>query len=154
MHFQHERPLIQARHNGRRPTRQAVQQGAGFPIAEHTPLVALLVAGKNIGRARTTFRDQFQHPHFRRAKAGAERGEFFKQHHDGPPKPRQGAQIHRKKVDPGPRRRRAIGLPGPAGDFEMLIPYLDGRYPPCGHFRGRAVSDDSVGTKFSFETML
>jgi hypothetical protein len=37
---------------------------------------------KNVGRAGVTFEDQFEHPHFRGAQAGAGHGKFFEQFHD------------------------------------------------------------------------
>src|SRR5258707_7911093 len=102
--------LVEAGHCGCRRASEPVEQGSDFPILEHTPLVGLSVAGKNVKRTCVTCGYQLQHPHFRRAKPGRAPGKLFKQLQHAWTELRKQAQISLKQIEPGLRRRRTIGL--------------------------------------------
>src|SRR6266852_1072908 len=144
MNLLRERPLVEAEHGGCRTMSQPVQQASDLPVTEHTPLVALPVAWKDIERPCVTYRYQLQHQRFRRSKPRRVHGEFFEQFQHGLPKLRQYAEILAEQVEPVPRRWLSISLPGHAGGLEMIIQDFDSWRPPFGKGFGRLVANEDV----------
>jgi hypothetical protein len=87
-------------------------------------------------------RDEFQESHFRGAKPGRGRGQFFQQVAQGRPQQRQGAQIHAEQTKAGLRCRCPVSLPGQTGRLKFILGEVDrGPLPPAKLLRG---SSDQV----------
>ena len=68
--------VIEARYGGSRTVREPLKQGTDFHVAEYTPPTEPPKVKERI-RPLVSPCDQFEQPHFRRAKPRRPAGEFF-----------------------------------------------------------------------------
>ena len=77
VHVERERPLVQPRYRRPRTSCESIKQRSGFPVTKNAPLIALLIAWKDIEGLRAAWCNQIQHPRFRRSKTGSDIRKFF-----------------------------------------------------------------------------